>query len=157
MKNGFTVVELVIVLIMIGIIAAIAVPNLTKAIMTANEASAISSLRLLSQAETERMILKGEYETFTQLIEQGIIDERFKLDVDGEAKATGYRFKLVMLGTSPPNFLILARPVSTNPVVMSGSRRFGVDRQQVIYADSTNIDDHFQSVEELYTAHPVGD
>ncbi len=50
--KGFSLIELLIVVAIILIIAAIALPNMLRARISANEASAVASLRTISTAET---------------------------------------------------------------------------------------------------------
>ena len=51
-QQGFTLIELMIVIAIIAIIAAIAIPNLLEARKSANESAAIASLRTLVTAQS---------------------------------------------------------------------------------------------------------
>ena len=51
-QSGFSLIELLIVVAIILVIAAMTVPNLLRSKMSANEASAVSSMRTIATAET---------------------------------------------------------------------------------------------------------
>ena len=148
-EQGFSLIELLIVVVIIGIIAAIAIPNLLAARRSANEGSAVSAMRTLhgSQMQYASTYGNGQYAgtvsgtgdavALAQLGTPGagIIDNT----LDTGTKS-GYNFvggRTASSSSVPATFFFSANPTSTAVVVATGSRRFGIATDGVIMADTT--------------------
>jgi len=132
-RKGFTLVELMIVLAIIAIIAAFAIPNLMKSRMSANETSAVGTLRTLMSAEGVYMNRYNVYGTITQLKTEGMIDNSI-----ATGKKSGYYFGEIDTG-SLYAFCFGAVPIDDG---RSGSKEYCVTQQGTIYEaalDSTTL------------------
>src|SRR5262245_63697457 len=86
-SKGFSLIELLIVVAIILIIAAIAIPNLLRARRSANEGSATASMRTIGSGELLYRSTNGNFTTLTGLAADSIID-----NVLGGGVESGYAF-----------------------------------------------------------------
>jgi type IV pilus assembly protein PilA len=77
-EQGFSLIELLIVVAIIAIIAAIAVPSMLQARMAANEAGAIQGCRTVGSAEVAFAAVNNQsYAILADLITAQFLDDRF--------------------------------------------------------------------------------
>ena len=129
---GFTLIELMIVVAIIAIIAAIAIPNLLRSRMQSNESSAIGNLRTINGAEVAFHAANNHYAiTFDELT---TATPAF-LDGNWAATKSGYDFALA---GAVQNFTANGDP---NVPGTTGNRYFFVDGSGVIRFSTTGTAD----------------
>jgi type IV pilus assembly protein PilA len=128
-QKGFSLIELLIVVAIILIIAAIAIPNLMRARMSANESSAVGSVRSINTAEISYNAAYSNLGFTTTLSQLGgpagaacvpsTSSGCFIDSVLSSGTKSGYTFKLA-IGSSPvvggvtPSYSIIATPITAN-------------------------------------------
>lgn len=147
-QRGFSLIELLIVVAIILIIAAIAVPNLIQARIAANEASAVSSVR---QIKTSEILYSGAYPTIgyaVQLSDLGgpepctpstttacMVPDPLSSAGPGTQGKSGYVFSAIgsaSSGSINDTFVVGAAPLNPN---MTGTRLFCTANDNAIRAD----------------------
>ncbi len=148
--KGFTLIELLIVTGIIGVVAAISAPGLLRARMSANEASAIGTMRAIDTAQqTYSQRCNGFAPVLTELGPAGagdFLSPDLSVPAPPIAKS-GYSIDLTTgLGATPiaapplgctattSNYYATATPLMAGT---SGSRAFATSEAHVIYQDNS--------------------
>jgi len=105
-NRGFSLLELLIVVAIILIIATIAIPSLLRSRQSANEASAVSTLKMLNTAQvTYASAPGGGYATLSELVAEGLMDSSMT------STKSGYDYS-IGLSTDRMNYTVNATAAS---------------------------------------------
>lgn len=143
-KKGFTLIEIMIVVAIIALVAAIGLPNLIRVRINANETSAISSMRTVSNSLITYSVANGSYNGATlnglATSTPPYIDTILGCAAPPCTKA-GYSFSEITVSADSTTYVFTAQPVIVNT---TGGRSFCVTEDGVVRAQANGgaIADH---------------
>ncbi len=132
-QAGMSLIELLIVVAIIGIVSAIAIPNLLASRRAANEASAISAVRTISSAEASFFSSNNRFGTLADLSNAQMLDAQLSAATTVATAKNGYMFGVLVTGGGG-GYVAGAAPATS----AQGNRNFSSDEPGVIYVHPGN-------------------
>jgi type IV pilus assembly protein PilA len=157
-QRGFSLIELLIVVAIILIIAAIAIPNLMKARIAANQAATVQSLRTIVTSSTNYQLSFGGYApsllalggptpaacvpgTIPTINQACLIDSVLSNATTVATPKSGYYYTYNVIGAANPSGTYAEYNVNADPTVMNntGDVHYFVDQTGVVRGDTTAV------------------
>jgi type IV pilus assembly protein PilA len=134
-QKGFSLIELLIVVAIILIIAAIAIPNLLRSKMAANEASAVGSMRTINTSAVAFSTTYGNYPTKLTDLGPSTTPSSTAADLIDSVLVTGSKTGYTFTYTAATPFLQYTLTGAPTTPGVSGQRYFFTDQSGVIRAN----------------------